>query len=238
MDDFIKLPRLYVDSDLSANAPVAFGADQAHYLRHVLRRNPGDNLRVFNGRDGEWLATIAEAGKKAVTAQAVRILLPQPAAGPAIHLFFAPIKKARMDMLVEKAVELGATHLHPVITQNTEVRQVNTDRLRAQIIEAAEQCERLDIPALADAAALRTVGGLTVFAAIERAPDAPPLAAALTAHRGPCGLLVGPEGGFTTEEKRALGQNPDIVTVSLGDRTLRSETAVIFMLAAVQNSYL
>lgn len=216
-----------------------FAAEQAHYLRHVLRRNAGDALRVFNGRDGEWLVTITHADKKTVGAKTVQQLIAQPPAPAPVHLFCAPIKKARMDILIEKAVELGATHIHPVITQNTEVRQVNDDRLRAQIIEATEQCERLDVPALAAPLSLPQIadraGSVTVFAAIERDPDAPLLAAALAAHTGPCALLVGPEGGFTAGEKDMLRRQTGLKPVSLGPRTLRAETAALVMLAAVMD---
>ncbi|MBU0799644.1 MAG: 16S rRNA (uracil(1498)-N(3))-methyltransferase, partial [Alphaproteobacteria bacterium] len=114
MTDYIKLPRLYVDHELTAGHIVTFGEDQAHYLRAVLRQNPGDRVRVFNGRDGEYICTLDTVGKKAVTGTATDQLCAQPPAPLALHLYFAPIKKARMDMLIEKAVELGATHLHPV----------------------------------------------------------------------------------------------------------------------------
>lgn len=223
MDDVIKLPRLYVDDDLVAGGTVTFGADQAHYLRSVLRRDPGDGVRLFNGRDGEWLATMAEIGKKAVTATVTQVLRAQPPAPAPLHLYFAPIKKARMDILIEKAVELGVTALHPVLTQNVEVRQVNEDRLRAQMIEAAEQCERLTIPALNPAAALKTAipGAGPLYACIERA-DAP-----LPDASGPRAVLIGPEGGFTAEERDFLLSCPGVVPASLGPLTLRAETAAL-----------
>jgi 16S rRNA (uracil1498-N3)-methyltransferase len=236
MTDYIKLPRLYVDHELTAGHIVTFGEDQAHYLRAVLRQNPGDRVRVFNGRDGEYLCTLDSVGKKAVTGTASDQLFTQPATPVALHLYFAPIKKARMDMLIEKAVELGATHLHPVLTQNTEVRNINAGRVRAQIIEASEQCERLDVPVLAPAATLSALitPAAPLYACIERAADAPALATAL--QPGPAAVLIGPEGGFSTAEAESLRQRPDIKCVSLGPRTLRSETAAFAALVTVQNA--
>ncbi|HEY8189518.1 MAG TPA: RsmE family RNA methyltransferase, partial [Micavibrio sp.] len=147
-DSFSKLPRLYIDAPLAEGTDAALSADQAHYFRTVLRRQDGDNIRLFNGRDGEFLCVLRDLGKKSGIVSAERLLKQQTQDTPDVHLFFAPIKKARMDWLIEKAVELGVTHLHPVITQNTEVREVNDKRLRQQIIEAAEQCERLTVPSL------------------------------------------------------------------------------------------
>lgn len=235
MADFIKLPRLYVDCDLAAGAPVAFSDDQAHYLRSVLRLAPGDRVRVFNGRDGEHACRLEALSKRDVSATAIEKILPQPPAPPPVHLYFAPIKKARMDILVEKAVELGATHLIPVITQNTEIRQTNDDRLRAQIIEAAEQCERLDLPSLAPATPLSRLdtGGVPLYACLERSPDAPHLAAALTP--GAIALLVGPEGGFTAEEIIKIKALESCRPVTLGPRTLRAETAALAALTTAQN---
>ncbi len=235
MADVIKLPRLYVDLELAPGALVAFSEDQSHYLRSVLRLSPGDNVRVFNGRDGEYLCAMAELTKKGASATAAERLLSQPPAPAALHLYFAPIKKARMDMLVEKAVELGVTALRPVITQNTEIRQINEDRLRAQIAEAAEQCERLDMPALHPAINLSALkpDGIPVYACLERSETAPHLAAAL--RPGPAALLIGPEGGFTAEEINHLKALPGITPVTLGPRTLRAETAAIAALTTAQN---
>lgn len=236
-NEYIKLPRLYVDQDLSADTPVSFTADQAHYLKNVMRRQPGDRLRLFNGRSGEWLAALTTADKKQATARLEKQLLPQPPQGRETHLLFAPIKKARMDFLIEKAVELGATHLHPVITQYTEVRQVNEERLRAQIVEAAEQCERLSVPALAPAKKLATlVSGwdkaIPVHACIERAEDAPLLQDCALGERA--AFLIGPEGGFAPEEIEMLRRIPAVRPVSLGSSIYRAETAALICLAAVR----
>jgi 16S rRNA (uracil1498-N3)-methyltransferase len=226
-----KLPRLYVDRDLQPGQTLALPEAQAHYLRSVLRQVPGDAVRLFNGRDGEYKAVLDSVDKKSVTARCEILIRPQPEAAQPIHLLFAPIKKARLDFLIEKAVELGATHLHPIITQNTEVRTLNEDRLRLQIIEAAEQCERMDVPVLSPAQKLEDLpafwSGETILACIER-HDAPPLKSE-SAHA----ILIGPEGGFTENETAFLGGLNFIRPVSLGPRILRSETAVCAALALI-----
>jgi 16S rRNA (uracil1498-N3)-methyltransferase len=227
------LPRLYVDCDLASGQAIDFSSDQAHYLRHVLRREAGQSVRVFNGRDGEWIATLAAVDKKGVAAQAGQLLLPQPAPPPERILLFAPIKKHRLDFLIEKSVELGATVLQPVLTHRTDIRSLNEDRIRAQIAEAAEQCERLDMPSFQPLQALeRALTGwpaeIPVLACLERI-EARPLP-----QRKPneaCALLIGPEGGFAEEEIRWLMDLPFVTPVSLGPRILRSETAALAALA-------
>ncbi len=228
---FKKLPRLYVDRDLQPGQTLAFPEAQAHYLRNVLRQSPGDGLRLFNGRDGEYRAVLDSVDKKSVTARCETLIRPQQDTIFSIHLFFAPIKKARLDFLIEKAVELGATHLHPIITQNTEIRVLNEDRLRLQIVEAAEQCERMDIPVLSPLQKLEDLPqfwtGETILACIER-HDAQPLKTE-TAHA----ILIGPEGGFTESETAFLNSLDFIRPVSLGPRILRSETAVCAALSLI-----
>lgn len=238
-DNYIRLPRLYVDHELAADGTIPLEAGQAHYLRAVLRRAPGAAVRLFNGRDGEWLATLSALGKKDGAAAAEHCLAPQPAPERAVHLFFAPLKKARMDMLVEKAVELGATHLHPVLTRNTENRAPPEDRLRQQVIEAAEQCERLTLPALSpvrllDAALDAVPPDLPVFAGLERRPGLPFLPAALPPPDAPCAVLIGPEGGFTAAEADSLTARTALTPVSLGPAILRSETAALFALSLIR----
>lgn len=224
-ESFFKLPRLYVDAPLDAGGDIALSDDHAHYLHTVLRRKDGDCVRLFNGRDGEWLCVLRDLRKKSGLAAPTEQLHPQPAHTDDIHLYFAPIKKARMDWMIEKAVELGATHLHPVITQNTEIRTVNADRLKAQILEAAEQCERLDIPHLADAIPLDAIpAGVPLLACLERGMTRP-LRAALPAA-GPVAFLIGPEGGFTAAEAAWIAGQGGWTSVSLGPRILRCETAV------------
>jgi 16S rRNA (uracil1498-N3)-methyltransferase len=172
-------------------------------------------------------------GKKDGFAVAEEQIREQPAQSAAIHLFFAPIKKSRMDWLVEKAIELGATDLHPVVTQNTEVRDVNADRLRQQMMEAAEQCERLDTPQLHPLVKLQDItvpAGAVFLAALERGTTKPLLDAIDTSAS--VALLIGPEGGFTSAESEWIQNRKDWIPVSLGPRILRCETAVCAGLSA------
>ncbi len=231
-DDFIKLPRLYVDHELSDGATIELSTQQAHYLRNVLRRATGDEVRLFNGRDGEWLGVL-DISKKSATARPCKRLKSQPEEKTETHLLFAPIKKGAMDFLIEKAVELGVTHLHPVLTQNTEVRQVNEERLRAQIVEAVEQCERLTIPTLAAVTSLSDIGShwnpaIKLYACIERR-ESSPLGGPFSEKSA---FLIGPEGGFTKEEKEKLGKLSFVIPVTLGESILRAETAALFCLSA------
>jgi 16S rRNA (uracil1498-N3)-methyltransferase len=234
MDDDFKLPRLFIDAPLAGGNAAPLTADQAHYLKNVLRRNDGDEVRVFNGRDGEWRGALTGLNKKgglvALTAQ-LRI---QPASARRVHLYFAPIKKAAMDWMIEKAVELGATDLHPVLTQNTEVRKLNDERLEKQIFEAAEQCERLEIPVFHPIKPILTSfeGKFPVLAAIERVETGE--IGKLIPKNGDVGVFIGPEGGFTAEEKAFLTSKSGIIPVSLGETVLRAETAACYALVAVQ----
>lgn len=150
--------------------------EQAHYLKNVLRKTEGEYVRLFNGRDGEWVYCLTALGKKGAEARAQEQIRAQTEKNRKIHAYFPPIKKNRMDFMIEKAVELGVTDLHPILTQNTETRKINEDRLQAQIIEAAEQCERLDLPILhplSDIFAALKSCSAPVYAAIERIEAAP-----------------------------------------------------------------
>lgn len=234
-NDLAKSPRLYVSADLSPKASVVLPPAQAHYLKNVMRAELGAPVRLFNGRDGEWHATIAQLDKKNAVLALQSQTRPQPRDRRAVHLFFAPIKKARLEWLIEKAVELGATDLHPVLTQHTEVRDINAERTRAQIIEAAEQCERLDLPQLHDITPLRSALGKwpadqPLFIALERA-EAPTLARVLP-ENGPLAFLIGPEGGWSVEERTFPGNLPFLRPVSLGPDILRAETAALYVLSA------
>jgi 16S rRNA (uracil1498-N3)-methyltransferase len=224
--------RLFVSADLFPGAEVALTAGQAHQLATVLRQKPGDALRLFNGRDGEWLATLENLTRKAAVARAGECLRPQPIEAE-ISLCFAPIKQSRLDWLVEKATELGASRLMPIITRRTQVSRVNPDRLRAIAIEAAEQCERLTVPEIDQAVPLDRFlaawpGGRPLVACIER-QDAPLLRTAVPSP--PFGILIGPEGGFAPEEVAAMAERIDVKPVSLGPRILRAETAGLAALA-------
>jgi 16S rRNA (uracil1498-N3)-methyltransferase len=229
--------RLHVTDALSAGGTVALVDDQAHYLRNVLRLEPGAAVALFNGRDGEFRAVITEAGKKACRLTVETLLRPQvPVAD--VWLCFAPIRQGRIEMIVEKATELGASRLLPVITRRTQMQKVNAERLAAHAREAAEQCERLDVPEVAAAVTLEKLLGdwpqdRRLFVCAERS-DAPSLLQA-AAGSGPCALLVGPEGGFAPEEFEQVSALPQVVTVSLGPRILRAETAAVAALAILQS---
>lgn len=233
MNDITKSPRLFVEPALNAGAELAIEGPAHHYLKNVLRIGAGAKIRLFNGRDGEFAATVQSTDKKAVHVALDKQLRAQKKPEREIHLLFAPIKKERMDFLIEKAVELGATHIHPVLTQNTDVRKINEDRLAAQMIEAAEQCERLDIPTLSPAkdlfAALATWNkNILMLAALERF-DAQPLTKRILP--GNVAVLIGPSGGFTREEMEKISALSFIQPVSLGENILRSETAAAAALA-------
>lgn len=227
-------PRLYAaDTDLAEGASVALPAPQAHYLRSVMRRGPGDMVVLFNGRDGEWQAEIDTLTKAGATVLCRACLRPQPegeANGP--WLLFAPLKRGPVDLLAEKATELGAARLQPVVTRFTTAARVNATRLRSVTIEAAEQCRRLSVPDMADPLPLARLGDgwpadRPLFVLAERG-EAPPAAAAFAAHAGaPAALLVGPEGGFADSELDGLRHLPFVSFVRLGPRVLRAETAAI-----------
>lgn len=236
-DETFKFPRLYVDVDLGEEKSIALAPPQAHYFRTVLRRQDGDPVRLFNGRDGEWLGHLQNLSKKAGEVKLEKQLKSQPQGARRIHLFFAPIKKHRMDWLIEKAVELGATDFHPILTQNTETRKINEERMQKQIFEAAEQCERLAIPALHPLETLEIFlqhwpENIPILACLERF-NAPPLSKE-TSRDTDLSLLIGPEGGFTSKEKEKIAKMA--IPVSLGDTILRCETAAIKALILTENT--
>lgn len=230
--------RLYVQADLSQAAEVSLTGSQAHYLRTVLRLTAGAGLALFNGRDGEWSAQLDQIGKSGGTAVTLRQRRPQQS-GTDIWLCFAPIKRPGIDMIAEKATELGAAALLPVITAHTHVSRVNRDRLIANAVEAAEQCERLEVPDVRPSVSLEAliaswpVQRPLVIAAEQKATG--PLVRAATALRGvSIGLLVGPEGGFSASELDGLAKLDFAHLVSLGPRILRAETAALAALASWQ----
>lgn len=224
------LPRLFVAAPLGKGVRVELDAGQANYLGNVLRMKAGGELLLFDGTSGEWLARIAEAGKKRMTI-AVERRTREPEIIPDVWLAFAPVKRARIDWLVEKATELGAARLIPVTTQRTIVERLNLDRLRAHIIEAAEQCGRTLLPEQAEPITLaRFLQGntRTLYFADENGGDP----AAIAFKPGAATILVGPEGGFTDEERAAIRAAPNAHPISLGPRILRAETAALAALAA------
>lgn len=229
--------RLYIETPLAAGAEVELQKHHAHFLKSVLRLDFGRHLLVFNGRDGEWLAEIAELDKKRGRLILQRQTRSQQE-GSDIWLAFAPIKAGRIDWLVEKATELGASRLLPVLTRRTVVERVKLDRLQANAREAAEQCERLDVPIIQEPQSLEHLirhwpAERPLLVAAERA-EAPPLPRALEALQAPLGVLTGPEGGFAPEELKLLMTADFVRPVSLGPRILRAETAALTALAVVQ----
>lgn len=236
MQEYIKRPRLYVDEELASGAIITLDKAQQHYLGNVMRLNTDDTIRLFNGRDGEWLGVISTMDKKNGSVRIENNLRSQSGRAKEICLVFALIKKARMDFLIEKAVELGVTSLQPVITDHTDIRKINTDRIQARIIEAAEQCERIDIPALST---LQTLPEWIdqwnkgpVYACTERV-DSPHLTDIIDKNKD-VAILIGPEGGFSPAEKDTFANQDKIRSVSLGEPILRSETAAIVALAHTQ----
>lgn len=228
----ITLPRLHTDQNLKEGLAVPLDRKQAHYLGNVLRLHGGAFVRLFNGRDGEWLATLETPSKKTFAAVPVRQVKAQPSRKAQIHLLFAPIKKHRMDILIEKSVELGVTDLHPVLTDRTEVRKLNTERLHAQIIESAEQCERLEIPSLyplekLDQKLARWNKSQKILWGDERGNGAP-LGHISEEHWA---FLIGPVGGFTAQEAERLRNISVVQPISLGPQIYRVETAAILCLS-------
>jgi 16S rRNA (uracil1498-N3)-methyltransferase len=230
--------RLYVDAPLAEGGVVMLDRGQTHYLTTVMRLSAGEGILVFNGRDGEWNAAI-EGGKRAATLRVGARTRPQTAAGD-LHYLFAPLKSARLDYMVQKAVEMGVSRLQPVLTRHGQIGRVNLDRMRANAIEAAEQCGVLSLPDIAPPVALTNVlaawkpDRYLVFCD-EAAKIADPLRAlAVVPPQSPLAVLIGPEGGFADDERLALLKLPNVIRLALGPRILRADTAAVAALALVQ----
>ena len=233
-----RTPRLFVDQALTAEATLTLDREPSHYLLHVLRLKPDDVVLIFNGKTGEFLAQITEAGKKGAKLRLIRQTRPQTAQGR-IELLFAPLKQARLDYLVQKAVEMGVAKITPVITQHTQVSRLNPDRLFANMIEAAEQCGIIAVPELLPERKLETVldtweQDRTLIFCNERAEITNPLVALQKPIAGPISLLIGPEGGFSTDERQKISKIQSVIPISLGPRILRADTAVVAALALLQ----
>jgi 16S rRNA (uracil1498-N3)-methyltransferase len=235
--DFRK-PRLFVDADLAPGARIALDRNQSNYLGNVLRLAAGETILVFNGRDGEWQAAIS--GRKRPDHLEVTVQTRPQDGLPDLTYAFAPLKHARLDYMVQKAVEMGASTLQPVLTRFTQVTRVNNERMRANVIEAAEQCGILSIAAVGEPRSLnrwltdRYPERLLVFC--DEAADVANPVAALQPEAAPAGIdvLVGPEGGFALEERDFLLRQPRTLRLSLGPRILRADTAAVAALALVQ----
>jgi 16S rRNA (uracil1498-N3)-methyltransferase len=234
-----RAPRLFVDAPLREGERLALERNQSNYLGNVLRLSAGETILVFNGRDGEWRAAI-EGRKRPDSLTIVSHMRPQDRL-PDIAYVFAPLKHARLDYIVQKAVEMGVSILQPVLTRHTQVSRVNGERMRANVIEAAEQCGILSLAAVAEPVALdRYLSGresrrLLVFCD-EAADVGNPIEAlrqGVTAAGG-IDILIGPEGGFAEEERALLLRQPSTLRLSLGPRILRADTAGVAALALVQ----
>ena len=227
--------RLYVDQPLAPGQAVRLTSDQAHYLTGVMRLAAGSPVLLFNGRDGEWRATLAEAGKRGAIAVPDRQTRPLQLP-PDLWLLFAPIKKARTDFIVEKAVELGAARILPVQTRHTNSERIRQDRLQAHAVEAAEQCGATYVPQVADLQHLDKLlskwpDDRRLYWCDETALGQP---ATIAPAQGPAAILIGPEGGFSAEESAKLRARPNVTPLSLGPRILRADTAAVAALTLWQ----
>ncbi len=229
--------RVHLAAPLAAGAQIPLTREQANYLLNVLRLKAGATILVFNGRDGEWRARLEEVTKRAAVLTIGEQVRPQ-AEGPDIDYVFAPLKHARLDYMVQKATEMGVRRLCPVLTRHTIAERINLDRMRANVIEAAEQCGILRVPEVCEPVRLAALLAgwderRTIVYCDEAAAVADPVAALRTIPLGPVAVLVGPEGGFADEERAAMRAKPFIRALSLGPRILRADTAAVAALALV-----
>ena len=229
--------RLFVDADLATGSDVVCSTDQAHYLRQVLRIADGAALLVFNGRDGEWRVAALHDGKRGLVLRIEAATRPQ-IDGPDIDYLFAPLKRSRLDYIVQKATEMGVRRLRPVITRRTITERVKADRMRANAIEAAEQCGVLRVPEVAAPRKLHDVLGdwraeRRLIVCDEDAATSNAIEVLRALPRGPLAVLIGPEGGFAPEERAQLLAKPFVTIISLGPRIMRADTAAVAALALV-----
>lgn len=231
-------PRLFVDAPLASDATIDLDRNQSNYLGNVLRLAAGDTVLVFNGRDGEWRAAIS--GRKRADQLTLLAQTRPHQMLPDVHLAFAPLKHARLDYMVQKAVEMGVCALQPVITRFTQVSRVNTERMRANVIEAAEQCGIIALAEVAEPLPLEKYlaqrdGARRLIFCDEDTDTANPVAALTKLPKsGGIDVLIGPEGGFAEEERALLLKQPTVTRLSLGPRILRADTAAVAALAVVQ----
>lgn len=235
-----KLQRLFIDAALAPGAEVETSREQAHYLSHVLRLREGAEVLVFNGRDGEWHAELIEAGRKSVRLRMTKQARPQTPL-PDLLYCFAPLKKGRLDYLVQKAVEMGAGRLQPVITQHTQVAKPGTQRLEANVMEASEQCGILAVPEVLEPVKLDRLLAdwdpeRRLIFCDEDAATNNPMQALSGVTEKKLALLVGPEGGFSDAERAQLRALPFVTSIPLGPRILRADTAAVAALAVIQAS--
>lgn len=229
--------RLAVSGPLQEGAVVALSRDQANYLLNVLRLSQGAEVLIFNGRDGEWRAQLSARGRRDYVVVALTQTRPQTPVSPLVYMF-APLKRSRLDYMVQKAVEMGVGRLQPVITRRTIAERVNLDRMRANAIEAAEQCGILALPAIDEPAPLEKAlaawdGAVPLIFCDEAASACDPLSVLRQLAPGAVGVLIGPEGGFDVSEREMLLRAPFVTAISLGPRIMRADTAAVAALALV-----
>ena len=233
-----RTPRLYLAARLSANGLAELSHNQTHYIRNVMRLAAGDNLRLFNGNDGEWLCRIEQLGKRKCIAGCLEQIRPAQIL-PDIDYLFAPLKTGRLDYMVQKATEMGARRIRPVFTEYTQQHRIKTDRIEANIIEAAQQCNLVCLPQMLAPVKLTDMldnwdeGRHLVFCD-ERAAIKSPLKALSDLPDGPLALLIGPEGGFSNCERETLLAKPCVTAISLGPRIMRADTAAVAALCLLQ----
>ena len=233
------IPRLFVANDIEADAEIALAPAQAHYLMHVLRLSEGAEILVFDGKNGEWRAEIVKARKAACCIKMLQKVREQTAAQD-VHYAFAPLKQARLDYMVQKATEMGASVLRPVITAHTVVPRLNLEKMRANAIEAAEQCGILTVPSIDPPVKLEALlkacqKSRTIVFCDERAAIAPPLEAIAKLREHKITALIGPEGGFSVSERELLLSKAFVCPISLGPRIMRADTAAVAVLALVNS---
>jgi 16S rRNA (uracil1498-N3)-methyltransferase len=236
-------PRLLVAAPLGPGATVVLDAAQAHYLASVLRLKAGDPLLIFNGLDGEWKAHLAKSGRRKAAAIVETQTRPQTPPGD-LHYLFSPLKHARLDYMIQKAVEMGVSRLQPVMMRHTHAERVNLERMRANSVEAAQQCGILAVPEIAPPVdfkpAIAALGPRHLVFCDEEAPPADPVSALRAAWGGArpdqtgLAVIIGPEGGFAEEERAMLRARPATTRIALGPRILRADTAAVAALAIVQ----
>lgn len=229
--------RLFIEQRLGADAEIVCSPAQANYLNNVLRLGPGAEILIFDGINGEWLAAIVEARKGRCRLSVIKQVRPQ-IEGPDIHYLFAPLKKGRLDYMVQKATELGIAALRPIMTRRTVASRVNLERMRSNAIEAAEQCGVLRVPEIAEPERLDAMlagwdAERLLIYCDESAPVASPIAALGDVDAGPLAVLCGPEGGFDEEERAQLSKQTFVRPISLGPRVMRADTAAVAALAIV-----
>jgi 16S rRNA (uracil1498-N3)-methyltransferase len=236
------LSRLFVEFDLAPGQSVKLDKPQTNYLLNVMRKKEGDALILFNGRDGAFYCEISDAHRKGASIEIVELAAEQTPKSD-LWYFFAPLKSARLDYMVQKATEMGAGHLQPVITQHTQVNRIKLDKMQANAIEASEQCEILNVPQVHEEISLQKLldewdemhGDRRLVFADEEAPSGSARDDLMNIKDFPVGLIIGPEGGFSTDEREMLRSKPYCVPISLGPRILRADTAAVAGLTIIQS---